>query len=578
MILWVVLACDGLLVPHNAAHTQRLTTAAAQLSGSTSRVQIKRGGSNRVPSGNKSPSAARLDLAGFSSVLEVRDSSVVVEPMCTMEELVRATLVHGLLPKVVPEFKDITVGGAIMGGAMESSSHRHGMFHDTMEQAECLLSNGTVVLCSPSDRSDLFHSLGGSYGSLCIVTAVTIQCVPSRRYVELRLQRYDEVNDGLAALVAAAEADDAPTFLDGVVFARGYMLVRGSLTDEPASSAPLATAGSRPWDEWYYEWLQRLHAQHSGDDAARGPASAFASASASSAAASSTSSTSSASSAASAASAASASASTSASAAPREERYHMLLEDYLFRFDRGAFNFASSDTWMTSWRDFVHPTKLPLFLASANNPVSRGAFGWLFSTGVWQPILHGLAPPAAIASQLLLQDCFVPAGSAAAAVAAARQATSDCAPASDCPIWTWPVRGASAPLAPNGHRPGEMLVNLGIYSRCADGSAPAVVRRLEAWVTEHGGRKLLYSHNYYDDDDGDGDGDDDDANANDGEAGSSNGFWRAGGYDRKGYDALRAAYGADGLLLRLDEKVLTTVVPEEGAEPSWQLQLARYFL
>ena len=146
----------------------------------------------------------------------------------------------------------------------------------------------------------------------------------------------------------------------------------------------------------------------------------------------------------------------------------MLLEDYLFRFDRGAFNFASSDTWMTSWRDFVHPTKLPLFLASANNPVSRGAFGWLFSTGVWQPILHGLAPPAAIASQLLLQDCFVPAGSAAAAVATARQATSDCAPASDCPIWTWPVRGASAPLAPNGHRPGEMLVNLGIYSRCVD--------------------------------------------------------------------------------------------------------------
>ena len=127
---------------------------------------------------------------------------------------------------------------------------------------------------------------------------------------------------------------------------------------------------------------------------------------------------------------------------------------------------SSSVLVLTSY--FVHPTKLPLFLASANNPVSRGAFGWLFSTGVWQPILHGLAPPAAIASQLLLQDCFVPAGSAAAAVAAARQATSDCAPASDCPIWTWPVRGASAPLAPNGHRPGEMLVNLGIYSRCVD--------------------------------------------------------------------------------------------------------------
>ena len=41
MLLWLALACDSLLVPHNAAHTQRLATAAAQLSGSTSQVQIK---------------------------------------------------------------------------------------------------------------------------------------------------------------------------------------------------------------------------------------------------------------------------------------------------------------------------------------------------------------------------------------------------------------------------------------------------------------------------------------------------------------------------------------------------------
>ena len=243
----------------------------------------------------------------------------------------------------------------------------------------------------------------------------------------------------------------------------------------------------------------------------------------------------------------------------------MRVEDYLFRFDRGAFNFAAAETWMTSWTDFLHPTKLPFYLASANNPVSRIAFGWFFATAIWQPILHR-APAAAIASQMLMQDCFIPAASASEGILAVRDATSAHKPAAACPIWTWPVRGASAPLAPNGHTPDEMLVNFGLYSRCADGSVPAVVRRLEACVAAQGGRKLLYSNNYYD-------------RGGDKTGSAESDLWGCGGYDRAQYDALRAAYGAEELLPRIEEKVLTGApgVDEEGGV-AWQVQLARFFL
>ena len=54
-----------------------------------------------------------------------------------------AQWLDGLVPKVVPEFRKITVGGALMGGAMESSSFAHGTFGDTISACELLLSNGT---------------------------------------------------------------------------------------------------------------------------------------------------------------------------------------------------------------------------------------------------------------------------------------------------------------------------------------------------------------------------------------------------------------------------------------------------
>lgn len=38
-----------------------------------------------------------------------------MEPQVSMEALCEITLEYGLLPKVVPEFRKITVGGAING-------------------------------------------------------------------------------------------------------------------------------------------------------------------------------------------------------------------------------------------------------------------------------------------------------------------------------------------------------------------------------------------------------------------------------------------------------------------------------
>jgi FAD/FMN-containing dehydrogenase len=49
---------------------------------------------------------------------------------------------QGVMPTVVPQLKTITLGGAVAGVGIESSSHRHGLVHDGMLELDVLLGDG----------------------------------------------------------------------------------------------------------------------------------------------------------------------------------------------------------------------------------------------------------------------------------------------------------------------------------------------------------------------------------------------------------------------------------------------------
>jgi delta24-sterol reductase len=47
---------------------------------------------------------------------------------------------------VVPELDMLTISGLIMGGGLESTSHKYGMFHHICTQFEVVTSDGECVL------------------------------------------------------------------------------------------------------------------------------------------------------------------------------------------------------------------------------------------------------------------------------------------------------------------------------------------------------------------------------------------------------------------------------------------------
>src|ERR1019366_7792495 len=122
----------------------------------------------------------RLDVRAFDHVLSIDAERLTadVEGMITYEALVEETLDYGLLPAVVPQLKTITVGGAVSGLGIESSSFKFGLVHETVEAMEILTGSGGIVACSASGNSDLFFGFPNSYGTLGYALRLTIRLVP----------------------------------------------------------------------------------------------------------------------------------------------------------------------------------------------------------------------------------------------------------------------------------------------------------------------------------------------------------------------------------------------------------------
>jgi FAD/FMN-containing dehydrogenase len=189
----------------------------------------------------RDPAAAPgLDVAAFDSVLAVDPvaRTADVQAMTTYEHLVDATLAHGLMPTVVPQLKTITIGGAVTGLGIESSSFRAGLPHESVRELEVLTGDGQVVTARPEgEHADLFRAFPNSYGTLGYALRLAIDLEPVKQFVRLRHVRFRD----LGALTAAIERimrdrayDGEPVdFLDGTVFtADEAYLSLGSWADE----------------------------------------------------------------------------------------------------------------------------------------------------------------------------------------------------------------------------------------------------------------------------------------------------------------------------------------------------------
>lgn len=392
----------------------------------------KDGPSNTLRSGDYKKQSLQLDLSSFNEILDFNKEEgwIVVEPRITFVSLCRLTLEVGYIPLVVPEFTTITVGGAIMGAALESSSHRYGQVNDTCIEYELVLGNGEQTTASAQKNSDLFYALAGSYGTLGILTSVKLKIREAKKWVHLIYHHFADIKEAIEMLSSPHKAD----FIEGIVYSRSQIVViKGYETDRCKERV---YRQHRPWSPWYVQHILQT---------------------------------------------------------PNKEE-SMLLNEYLFRFDRGGFWIGQHILSLATMARLLLSLGIPTIKPRKGFPnfLFRLLFGWSFSSEKLYHIWHKV--PTAIKEQLFfIHDFYSPSFKATELLDKFINETGI------FPIWLCPIKGTSTPQFLSPHFGNADLINIGLYGMpSCSCSVPALSADIEKEILSYGGRKMLYSFTYYD--------------------------------------------------------------------------------
>lgn len=442
-----------------------------------------------------------LDCGSLNDVIHIDPQRrvAIVEPRVTMEELVRATLPYGLTVPVVPEFKGITVGGAIMGVAAESASHRWGCFNDTCTAFEMLLGDGSLLRATPYENQDIFYGIAGSYGSLGPLVSAEIQLIPAQDFVQLRYTAFSSPLEALQTLRRLSSAPESPDFLDGIVLAKDLaVVIEGNLRSKDNISQRLPKFSLEPIHSQYYYQHAKEAVQEAGS-----------------------------------------------------QSYEELMthEDYFFRYDRCAF-------WMGSY--LFHLPFLKRFIGEGILKISKSNQEWFNEAEIkkfqiakshnifWRTFLYPFMPSKClgkllhqarteqwIQNRFIIQDFCIP------EINGSQFLEDVLKYPAVFPMWLLPIKGTNHPQIFAPHLLGKekqenLFINVGLYG-LPSYSAPIeqITREIERKTKAYGGRKVLYSRCYC----------------------TQEEFWKIYPYDQ--YMALREKTCAKGVFQEITEKILS---------------------
>jgi len=158
------------------------------------------------------------------------------------------------------ELKTITVGGALQGVGIESSSHLYGTVDDICVSMRVILANGKLIELTPTNQnSDLFYGLGGSYGSLALLVEATIKLIPATPFVRVSYLRCDDLEKFVSETNKRTQKE-RNTFIDAIRFSSSeIVLITANMENNKEKEAEKSNFWKETsWGEFYYQHVQEI--------------------------------------------------------------------------------------------------------------------------------------------------------------------------------------------------------------------------------------------------------------------------------------------------------------------------------
>uniref|UniRef100_A0A0D9VDV1 cytokinin dehydrogenase n=1 Tax=Leersia perrieri TaxID=77586 RepID=A0A0D9VDV1_9ORYZ len=148
-------------------------------------------------------------------------------------DVLRATLEHGLAPRVWTDYLHITVAGTLSNAGIGGQAFRHGPQISNVLELDVITGNGDMVTCSRDKDADLFFAVLGGLGQFGIITRARIGLEPAPKRVRWVRIAYSDVATFTRdqELLISKQAREA-----GFDYVEGQVQLNRTLTEGPEST------------------------------------------------------------------------------------------------------------------------------------------------------------------------------------------------------------------------------------------------------------------------------------------------------------------------------------------------------
>lgn len=240
---------------HHAKLVSKVSAEVRAFHDSRTPFRIYHGSTNSTRTIIRDP-ATSIDISALKNILFIDTTAniVSVEPNVPMDVLVKATLAHGLVPPVVPEFPGITAGGGFAGSAGESSSFKYGFLDATVERVEVVLGDGSIRegrQNGSEEERELICALAGTLGTIGVLTRLDIRLVEAKDFVELTYHPVYDFEEAKKKIESAILQQSENEFVDGIMYSSTKgVIVTGKMVN--GTHGKKITRFSRRTDEWFF--------------------------------------------------------------------------------------------------------------------------------------------------------------------------------------------------------------------------------------------------------------------------------------------------------------------------------------
>jgi FAD/FMN-containing dehydrogenase len=110
-----------------------------------------------------------VDMSSLEAVSMIGSRTLDAEGGATWKQVLDASVAHGAMPPVLPDFLGLSVGGLISLGGIGYQTCRYGTVADHVRSLSVVTGTGDIVECSRRVHADLFRAVRGGLGQFGII-------------------------------------------------------------------------------------------------------------------------------------------------------------------------------------------------------------------------------------------------------------------------------------------------------------------------------------------------------------------------------------------------------------------------